>query len=408
MPHKFSQHVDDIVIEPDPHRQVYEAGFQAGLDEAGEYALPDDYHDDFRAILWLAGYHAATAEEEEDEEDDSGVKLLARAPKGGLTIAGAFFPGGRFIPDDKLAQATPEQQAAIAQHAVNHEAAHPRGHGALEPAARDPKGRIVPPRGQELPDHLKKLRLPPAWKNVHVNYHPQADLIAIGFDEKGRKQSVYSAQFSARQAAAKFQRIRELKTSKDKISQTVQQHAQSRDPQTRDSADVTRLIMATGLRPGSDKDTKAEQQAYGATTLLAGHVIVKDKQVTLQFVGKKGVQQNVAVTDRAVAKMLTKRKKATSDPSHRLFSITDSDLRTYVAAVAGAGFHPKDFRTLKGTETAAAIVASNSQCCQDHKTYKQHVKQVAQQVADELGNTPTVALQCYIDPTVFTKWRPAT
>lgn len=332
----------------------------------------------------------------------------ARAPVGGITIGGLFFPGGRFIPEEHLARATPEQRAELDRHQANADRHAPRDSGELQPVSRDKKGRIVPPRGKELPEHLLKLRLPPAWKNVHVNFHPQANLVATGTDEKGRKQSVYSDSHACRQAAAKFQRITELKRSKEKIAATVTKHAKSSDPTTRDSADVLRLIMTTGLRPGSDRDTKAEQQAYGATTLRAGHVIVQGQLVSLQFVGKKGVHQNVQVTDPDMAKILRRRKKAASDPNHRLFSISDSDLRAYVKAVAGKKFKPKDFRTLKGTETAAAYVAANPKCCQDQRTYKQHVREVAKQVANVLGNTPTIALQAYINPMVFTKWRPAT
>lgn len=38
----------------------------------------------------------------------------AHAPKGGATVAGDFYPGGEFIPKEAMAQATPEERAAVA------------------------------------------------------------------------------------------------------------------------------------------------------------------------------------------------------------------------------------------------------------------------------------------------------
>jgi DNA topoisomerase-1 len=64
----------------------------------------------------------------------------------------------------------------------------------------------------------------------------------------------------------------------------------------------------------------------------------------------------------------------------------------------------KDFRTAVGTKTARdamnSIKSPSSQ-----KEYERAVRSVAKTVSERLGNTPTVALQSYIDPLVFAKWR---
>jgi len=164
------------------------------------------------------------------------------------------------------------------------------------------------------------------------------------------------------------------------------------------------LIMETGLRPGSDRDTKAEKQAFGATTLEGRHVDVDSQgNVTLKFTGKKGVQREVKIEDKNLAEELAERKK-TAGSNDRLFDTSASKLRDYVKTLDGGRFKPKDMRTRLGTEIASDIIASQD-APGNGKAYKRKVREVAKQVAERLGNTPAVALQSYIDPTVFSKWR---
>ena len=109
----------------------------------------------------------------------------------------------------------------------------------------------------------------------------------------------------------------------------------------------------------------------------------------------------------SVARILLDRKQTAGD-FERLFQASDSDLRNYTKTLDGGSFKPKDFRTLLGTTIAAKQVQSDNECCKDEKQYKKRVRQVAKRVSEALGNTPAIALQSYIDPTVFSKWKPTT
>src|ERR1019366_2295781 len=126
----------------------------------------------------------------------------------------------------------------------------------------------------DLPEHIEKLKIPPAWTDVRYSDNPDADLLAVGRDAKGRPQSIYSAKFSATQAAAKFERIHELIQKFDYISQQNEDAQRSSDPKLKDSADCLSLIMKMGVRPGSETDTGAKVKAYGATTLEGRHVVI--------------------------------------------------------------------------------------------------------------------------------------
>ena len=160
--------------------------------------------------------------------------------------------------------------------------------------------------------------------------------------------------------------------------------------------------MSMGIRPDSDTDTQAKVKPYGATTLEGRHVVVSDSEVRLRFTGKKGVALDLPVTDASVVEMLLARKRAAGEDG-KLFGVTDKALLDHVHSFDGGGFKTKDFRTLLGTRTALAEIAKMS-APTDEKAYKKAVMDVAKKVSAKLGNTPTVALQSYIAPEVFSKW----
>ena len=264
-------------------------------------------------------------------------------------------------------------------------------------------GERTAPGGSVLPAHVVALKLPPAWTDVHYSDDPKSPLQAIGRDSKGREQRVYSKEFAASQAAAKFARIKELDREFSGVE--AQNHAarQSDNPRTKAAADCAALVMSMGVRPGSEDDTQAKVRAYGATTLEGRHVVIGDDgRVSLQFIGKKGVALNLPVTDPDIARMLLERKAAAGDGG-QLFGVNEKQLLDHVHSLDGGGFKTKDFRTLLGTRTAMQEVAKMPMP-KNEKDYVKAVKAVASVVSKKLGNTPTVALQSYISPAVFGAW----
>lgn len=265
-------------------------------------------------------------------------------------------------------------------------------------------GKRVTAEGKPLPKHIASLRIPPAWSDVRYAENEDAHLLVTGKDVKGRRTAIYSASYSAAQAAAKYARVKELADEYETIWR--QNENARKNPGTREAADCLALIMATGIRPGSTRDTGADQQAFGATTLQGRHVRVRaGGKVVLEFTGKKGVSLAIPVEDEKLAKMLLKRKEK-AGPKGDLFGVGRNLLAKYASSLDGGSFNPKDFRTALGTATALKAVASGKPPT-DEKSYKRAVLAVAKEVSAKLGNTPAVALQSYINPVVFAEWRTA-
>ncbi len=267
--------------------------------------------------------------------------------------------------------------------------------------ARDDRGRWTSSDRADLPEHIRGLKIPPAWKEVTYANDPKADLLVTGRDAKGRLQAIYSERFAQSQAAAKFARVQELARKFDAIRN--ENKANMRNPATRDHAAALDLIMRTGIRPGSDKDTGAAKQAYGATTLEGRHVVRDGADVRLQFTGKKGVSLDIPVPNEIKKDVLS--RAAAAGPGGRLFPNTDDGaLRDYVRTLDGGGFKTKDFRTALGTSVAADAV-KDTPAPTDAKSYKKAVIGVGKRVAAVLGNTPAIAIRSYVNPAVFAKWK---
>lgn len=261
------------------------------------------------------------------------------------------------------------------------------------------------PTGQKLlkeKEHLSSIRIPPAWKDVSVNPDPHGKLMVVGKDVKGRSQHLYSKQFSAGQAEAKFARMADLEKQMPAIIKKNEANLKSDDPKTREQAALLALIIHTGIRPGGEGDTGADKKAFGATTLQGRHVYQKpDGTARLKFVGKKGVNLKLYVTDKSIAADLAQRA---DDAGHtgKLFPDTSAhDLLGYVKSVTGSDdIKTKDFRTLLANRIAVAEV-SKTKAPSDPKSFKKTVKAIATKVAEKLGNTAAIALASYIHPGVF-------
>ncbi|MCR4340786.1 MAG: phage minor head protein [Gemmatimonadaceae bacterium] len=244
-------------------------------------------------------------------------------------------------------------------------------------------------------EDLKRLKVPPAWTDVRVATDPNAKLQVIGHDAKGRAQYRYSAEHTAAASRAKFERIRKFEKDLPKFLPRIQADAKTGV----EEAAALKLIHRTGLRVGSDRDTLAKVKAYGASTLRAEHVTINGSQIKLLFTGKKGTTINRVIDDKELADMLAPRVAR----GGRLFATDDKRIRDYLHGASGKKYTPKDFRTRVGTQEGLAAVRSMP-APKTQAEYNRARREVGKHVSVVLGNTPTVALESYVDPRVFQEW----
>lgn len=254
---------------------------------------------------------------------------------------------------------------------------------------------------------INALAIPPAYQDVWICPDPNGHLQATGRDAKGRKQYRYHPLWRSVRDQTKFTRMIVFSQSLPTIRQRLEQDlALPGLPKQKVLAAIVRLMELTRIRVGNEEYAKSNQ-SYGLTTLQDEHVDVKGATIKFQFRGKSGVDHDIQLTDKRLARIV---KRCQDLPGQALFqymdeqgesqSITSTDVNNYLREISGQDFTAKDFRTWAGTVLAA------SQLCEignfsSETAAKKNIVQAIKTVAAHLGNRPATCRKYYVHPAVL-------
>jgi DNA topoisomerase-1 len=267
------------------------------------------------------------------------------------------------------------------------------------------------PAGQRItdPDEIRRinaLAVPPAYTDVWICADPRGHLQATGRDARGRKQYRYHPRWREVRDLDKYSRLRDFGLALPKLRKRLEALLAapgfSRD---KVMATVITLLDATLIRVGNTQYAR-DNRSYGLTTLRNRHVEINGSAILFQFRGKSGVEHQITVKDRRLARII---KRCQEIPGQNLFqyldengerhSITSSDVNAYLQTLTGADFTAKDYRTWAGSALALAVLRELQ--WQPESEAKRHVVEMVKNVARQLGNTPAVCRKCYIHPAVL-------
>lgn len=243
------------------------------------------------------------------------------------------------------------------------------------------------------------VTLPPNWTRVQVNINPKGEPRVRGYDAAGRLQPRYSEDHGKSATGRKFTSLKDVNATVKKIDPILR-----REAPTNGTAAAVLLMRKMGMRPGSDRDTRAEKKAFGATNMEARHAKVSrdGKSVTFDFTGKKGVGIVLKTRDPLIVKTVKAHKQG-KKPTDKLFNTNEGKSNAYLKKHLGEGVTQRQLRTVHGTALASSLVAKMPR--PTSATAMRRAKlAVAKEVSQALGNTPDVALKSYIDPHVFAGW----
>jgi len=253
-------------------------------------------------------------------------------------------------------------------------------------------------------DRVKALVLPPAWQNVWIAAKKNAYLQATGIDVAGRKQYRYHPEWTSRRSDSKYFRLLEFGKVLPKARKQIAKDLRRKDfDEQKVLAICMQVMIKTLIRVGNDA-YRQMHGSYGLTTLNNKHAKINGNTLQLTFKGKKGVQQNVRLNDKTLARLVNKCKEIpgqdlfqyyTEGKEHR--SIDSGRINNYIREITGSDFTAKDFRTWGGTLEALRQLAI---CCSDvaEKPKKKVIVEVLDCVASKLGNTRAVCKSSYVYP----------
>jgi DNA topoisomerase-1 len=255
------------------------------------------------------------------------------------------------------------------------------------------------PVSEETKARVAALAIPPAWKDVWICTSENGHLLAVGVDDKGRRQYRYHDGWRHFRDLLNFYRLVDVGPRLPRIRSDVAQQLRRRTVDC-DSvlAAMIRIVDSCGLRVGSEEYAE-ENDSYGLSTLTPEHVSVAGGVVQFDFPAKSGKQAQVHLADRAVARIIT---RLLETPGERLFTvggapISADDLNARLGRLAGARVTAKDFRTWHGTRVAFASLRQHLPPGDDRD---QRVLNAIDAAADFLNNTRAVARSHYVHPHV--------
>jgi DNA topoisomerase-1 len=270
------------------------------------------------------------------------------------------------------------------------------------------------PTGRAISDSAKlqridALRIPPAWRDVHISTDPKAAIQVWGFDARGRKQYKYHRRAVEKGELRKYYRVRQMARDLPSLRARIQRDFR-RQGLTKEKvcAGIVRLISYGFFRVGSEKYQK-ENNTFGITTMRKSHVLVLDDTVEFEYRGKRSITQRNVVVGKDLARFVN---QLLETPGPRLFryledgrwqDVDSGDVNNYIESIAQFPYTAKDFRTWGGTLRAATVLAELGKGKSQNER-KKNVVTAVRLVAAELGNTPTICRKSYVHPVVVMRY----
>jgi DNA topoisomerase-1 len=262
-------------------------------------------------------------------------------------------------------------------------------------------------RNPAVLDRIRRLAIPPAYRDVWICRHANGHLQATGRDARGRKQYRYHPSWRETRNSAKYDRMLAFADRLPRIRRAVDADLHLPGlPRRKVLAAIVHLLENALIRIGNDEYARANG-SFGLTTLRNRHARVRGDRVHFAFRGKSGQYHDISLDDARLARIV---RRCQELPGQTLFqyldadgvaqSIGSADVNAYVREASGDAFSAKDFRTWAGTLEAARALLDRGQP-QSEADAKTKVVEAIRQVAERLGNTPSVCRSCYIHPAVI-------
>lgn len=253
---------------------------------------------------------------------------------------------------------------------------------------------------------IKKLVIPPAWKQVKICSLDSGHLQVVGFDAKDRKQYLYHPDWTHIRNQTKFYKMTAFGKVLPKIRAQVEKDLQLRGlPRQKVLALVIKLMEETHIRIGNEVYAR-ENKSYGLSTLRSKHVNISRGKMKFKFLGKRGIEHTVSIEDKKLINLVNKCEEIPGwevfkyyNESGKKQRIDSGLVNEYLQEISGELFSAKDFRTWSATkiffETLREIGYTD-----EEKQNKSNILKAYDTAAEALGNTRSVCRSSYVHPHV--------
>jgi DNA topoisomerase I len=251
---------------------------------------------------------------------------------------------------------------------------------------------------QEYEPLLKNLYIAPAYENVKINKHKKDKVLAIGTDNRGRKQYTYNHDYIQTATDNKYKSLIEFGNNyKCIMTQINKDMTTFEDSKKKQVAMILKVIDECNFRVGNEKYAK-ENNSFGVCTLENQHVKVGSSGVTIDFIGKEGVRNTCRVKNKRLSKNLRTKKKIlnkkdrifTYRSNHTYYNVSAPDVNRYLKQFGN--FTAKNFRTW-----TANIDLIKELKKRPSTNVKKSLTECVKKIAQQMHHTPSICKKNYIN-----------
>ncbi|MGO2358518.1 DNA topoisomerase IB [Mesonia sp.] len=257
---------------------------------------------------------------------------------------------------------------------------------------------------------IKALVIPPNWKNVRITPLKNGHLQVVGRDDKDRKVYLYHETWNSFKTQTKFYKIAAFGQQLPKIRKQIDKDLRKQGmPKEKVLALVIRLMEETHIRIGNHYYAK-KNQTYGLSTLRSKHVHITKDLLSFQFIGKKGKEHQIDITDKKLIEMV---QDCEEIAGWELFKYYDEDgqkqvidstmVNEYIQDSCGDFYSAKDFRTWAATKIFFETLRDIG-LAREEKQQQKNLNLAYAEAANGLGNTKSVCKEYYVHPIIPEKY----
>lgn len=269
--------------------------------------------------------------------------------------------------------------------------------------------KIIPHPSKREVLRIESLKIPPNWKNVKVSRDSTSKVQVIGKDSKDREQRIYHPDWVKKATELKYKIMNKLSRKYKDFDEQLDKLIRKKDLSFHCVvANIIKLLTLLNIRIGNEIYFE-ENGTCGLTTLRKKNLKIIDSEYFLNFTGKKGVEHSKHIKSIRVKNFIDKMKKIKHE---RLFCyekegefipITSCDINNFIKERLGEDFTAKDLRTY----SANKIFKEQLSMFGFPKNEKDAIFKIRESIkftASQLGNTPKVCRDSYIDPVLIDKY----
>lgn len=269
---------------------------------------------------------------------------------------------------------------------------------------------------KKILEYINSLVIPPAYRDVTIFYEKNPKILFEGYDDKNRKQQIYSNLHKKKSSKKKFCHLLEFGIVLPKIINDIEKNMKSKEfTKTKIISLIIKIIIKCGFRVGNLKYQKL-YNSFGISNILKEHVIIKkinNKEVLyIKFIGKKGVLNECEITNEDLITDIKKliENKKTSDYVFTYKNTNDKKDDEVIKSIEinnwlkkyNKNITSKMFRTFDTNILFIQLIRDKEDPCKlSMSQRKKNVIQVMKIISNQINNTPNICKKEYLHPDIW-------